>query len=108
MRRILTDWARSHQRAKRGGSDQKLSLNDVEPAAAGRSIDLVALDDALARLAALDARQARLVELRYFGGLTIEEAGEALAVSPSTARRDWTLAKAWLRRELSTGNHCDV
>ena len=104
MRRILVDHARARLTAKRGGGAVQISLAGVE---AGRApdgdddVDLLALHEALERLAVLDPDQARLVELRYFGGLTIEETGEALAVSPATVKREWALARAWLRRELS-------
>ena len=101
MRRILVDEARSRGRWKRGGGGRHVSLGQVEPESKGRSVDLLALDEALRRLAVRDARQARVVELRYFGGLTVEEAAEVIGVSEVTVRREWTMAKAWLRRELS-------
>jgi RNA polymerase sigma-70 factor (ECF subfamily) len=104
MRRILIDEARCHRRSKRGGGERHLSLGEVEPASQARSVDLLALDQALGRLAVRDARQARVVELRYFGGLTIEEAAEVIGISEATVRREWTMAKAWLRRELSDAN----
>jgi RNA polymerase sigma factor (TIGR02999 family) len=104
MRRILVDFARSRRYAKRGGGAQPLSLEQSEAISPGCSPDLVAIDDTLQALAKVDGRKAQVVELRFFGGLTIEETAEALKVSPETVRRDWRLAKAWLLREL-TGVH---
>jgi RNA polymerase sigma factor (TIGR02999 family) len=103
MRRILVDHARRHQAAKRGGSAVPVTLEEGAVAAAGSGVDLVALDDALTRLAALDPQQARVVELRYFTGLGIEETAEALGISPATVKRDWAMARAWLKRELGEG-----
>ena len=104
MRRILVDHARARLTAKRGGGATQITLAGVE-ADRGHDnaddVDLLELHEALEKLAVLDPEQARLVELRYFGGLTIEETGEALAVSPATVKREWALARAWLRRELS-------
>jgi RNA polymerase sigma factor (TIGR02999 family) len=100
MRRILVDHARRHQAAKRGGSAIPVSLEEGEVAAAQSDVDLVGLDDALTRLASLDPQQARVVELRYFTGLGIEETAEAIGISPATVKRDWAMARAWLRREL--------
>jgi len=102
MRRILVDHARARLTAKRGGGVVPLSLAGAERGGEHGTddVDLLALHEALERLAALDAGQARLVELRYFGGLTIEETAEALDVSPATVKREWALARAWLRREL--------
>jgi len=100
MRRILVDHARSKKRVKRGGSDVRVSLAEASLAVKTRDLDVLALDEALDRLAALDAEQARLVELRFFGGLTIEETAEAMAISPATVKRHWTVARAWLAREL--------
>jgi RNA polymerase sigma factor (TIGR02999 family) len=102
MRRILIDHARQQHAAKRGGAEQKLSLDEAVWVSAERATDLVALDDALTRLAVLDPQQSRIVELRFFGGLTIEETAEVLGVSPATVKRDWSMAKAWLYRELRT------
>jgi RNA polymerase sigma factor (TIGR02999 family) len=99
MRRILVDHARAHARDKRGGGVVMTSL-DADLAAPARDIDVIALDEALERLAKIDPRQARLVELRYFAGLTIDEAAEALRISPGTLKREWVIAKAWLFREL--------
>jgi RNA polymerase sigma factor (TIGR02999 family) len=101
MRRILTDYARARQYAKRGGGAQVVSLDEAPEVSPKPRADLVALDDALQRLAAVDERKSRVVELRYFGGLSVEETGEVLKVSPETVLRDWKLAKAWLLRELS-------
>ena len=99
MRRILVDHARAHARDKRGGGVVMTSL-DADLAAPDRDVDVIALDQALERLAQIDPRQARLVELRYFAGLTIDEAAEALRISPGTLKREWVIAKAWLFREL--------
>jgi RNA polymerase sigma factor (TIGR02999 family) len=101
MRRILVDHARGHQASKRGGSQQKIALDEAVDYSQPRDLDLVALDDALKTLARMDERQSRIVELRFFGGLTIEETAEALGVSPATVKVDWNMAKAWLRREIS-------
>lgn len=101
MRRILVDMARAHQRHKRGGSAQQVSLADAIVIAEAPGRDLVALDDALATLAAVDERKSRVVELRFFGGLSVEETAEVLKVSPETVMRDWKTAKVWLHRELS-------
>jgi RNA polymerase sigma-70 factor (ECF subfamily) len=101
MRRILVDYARSHRAEKRGGGWDKLAFDEALAPSAERSVDLVALDDALKDLLALDPRQSQIVELRFFGGLTNEEVGEVLDVSPRTVKREWRMAKAWLRREMS-------
>lgn len=102
MRRILVDYARAHHAAKRGGHDTRVPLDEeITPAAAGGSVDLLDLDVALTRLADLDPRQARVVDLRYFGGLSLEETADALEVSPATVKREWQMARAWLHRELS-------
>jgi RNA polymerase sigma factor (TIGR02999 family) len=100
-RRILTDYVRARQYAKRGGGAQVVSLDAAPEVSPKPRADLVALDDALKRLAAVDERKSRVVELRYFGGLSVEETGEVLKVSPETVMRDWKLARAWLLRELS-------
>jgi RNA polymerase sigma factor (TIGR02999 family) len=100
MRQVLTDHARARVAAKRGGGETMLALEDGAAAVEPRRVDLLALDDALARLAALDAEQERLVELRYFGGLTIQETAEVLGCSPATVKRDWDTARTWLFREL--------
>jgi RNA polymerase sigma-70 factor (ECF subfamily) len=103
MRRILVDYARSQHRAKRGGGARPISIEGLVPLAAESSTDLVAVHDALTRLAQIDPRKADIVELRFFGGLSVEEAAEVLHVSPGTIKRDWSLARAWLRRELAQG-----
>jgi len=100
MRQILVERARARSAAKRGGSRIRISLDEGIPARAGKSFDLLALDVALDRLAAADPQMARIVELRFFGGLTVEEAAQDLGVSPATVKRGWTMAKAWLRREM--------
>jgi len=100
MRRILVDHARVHLSGKRGGSVTWVSLDEAIAPVKGKDVDVVALDDALSRLAAFDPEQERLVELRFFGGLTIDEAAEVLGTSPATVKREWTLAKAWLHRAL--------
>ena len=101
MRRILVDFARSKGYQKRGGGAQKVSLDEALIVSTERAQDLVALDDTLTALAAFDARKAQVVEMRFFGGLSVEETAEALSVSVDTVMRDWKLAKAWLLRELS-------
>ncbi len=101
MREILVDHARKRQARKRGGPDSLISIDDVNPAAAPRNIDLLDLDRTLKRLATLDERQARLVELRVFGGLTIDEAAEVLEISPATVSREWRHAETWLHKEMS-------
>ncbi|HXI92082.1 MAG TPA: sigma-70 family RNA polymerase sigma factor [Blastocatellia bacterium] len=101
MRRILVDHARSHLYAKRGGGAQKLTLDEAIATPQERDLDLVALDDALTALAEIDPQQSRIIELRFFGGLTIEETAEVLNISPATVKRDWNMAKAWLYGEIS-------
>jgi len=101
MRRILVDFARSRHYFKRGGGAHQVSLDEALVVSQERSADLVALDDALTALARIDARKSQVVELRFFGGLSVEEAAEVLKVSPDTVMRDWGLAKVWLLRELS-------
>ena len=102
MRRILIDYAVARRRQKRGGGQALESIDDFDALAVAhsRGDDLVALDDALARLTELNARQGRIVECRFYGGMSVEETGEALGISPATVKRDWTLARAWLNREL--------
>jgi RNA polymerase sigma-70 factor (ECF subfamily) len=102
MRRLLVERARRRHAAKRGGGQIQVTLDEglVADSPASTPTDLIALDEALRRLAALDAQQARIVELRYFGGLSIEETGDALGISAATVKRHWTLARAWLRHEL--------
>jgi RNA polymerase sigma factor (TIGR02999 family) len=101
MRHILVDWARSRQALKRGGEARPLDLEEAPVVADARGADFVALDDALKALAALDPRKSEVVELRFFGGLSVEETAAVLKVSPETVVRDWKFAKSWLRRELS-------
>jgi RNA polymerase sigma-70 factor, ECF subfamily len=99
MRRILVDWARSRQALKRGSDVPPLELQEALAVAPGS--DLVSIDDALNALTAVDPRKGQMVELRFFGGLSVEETAEVLKISPETVHRDWKLAKSWLRRELS-------
>ena len=101
MRHILVDYARSHTTVKRGGGVLSVSLDNVAVVGAEPNTDLVALDEALHALAQLDARKSQVVEMRFFGGLTIQETADALGVSPETVIRDWQFAKKWLQRELS-------
>jgi RNA polymerase sigma factor (TIGR02999 family) len=101
MRRILVDHARSQHAAKRGAGWELVSLADHDPPADAERVDVIALDEALVRLATFDGQQSRVVELRYFGGLTIEETAEVMRISPATVVREWTIARAWLRGELT-------
>ena len=101
MRRVLVDHARGRDRLKRGGRRERLSLDERMLVTTGRSAELLTLDAALTRLALIDERKARAIELRYFGGLSWEETAEALGVSRATAHRELRMAKAWLRREMS-------
>ena len=101
MRQILVDYARSHRSSKRGGQVFKLALDDAEEHAQVLDMDMVALDEALRSLAGMDAQQSRVVELKFFGGLSIEDTAEVLGVSVSTVKRDWITARAWLYRELN-------
>jgi RNA polymerase sigma factor (TIGR02999 family) len=101
MRRILVDHARTKKRAKRGGSDVRVSLADATLVSKSRDLDIVALDEALERLGKVDEQQARVVELRFFSGLTVEETAEVLSISAATVKRDWSMAKAWLHREIT-------
>jgi len=101
MRRILVDYARSHGAEKRGGEREKIEFDEALAPAGDRAVDLIALDEALHDLGTFDPRQSRIVELRFFGGLTNDEISEVLEISPRTIKREWRLAKAWLRRELS-------
>jgi len=102
MRRILIDYAVARRRHKRGGGQAVLSLDDADALAIAheRGDELVALDEALARLQAISERQARVVECRFYGGMSVEETAQALNVSPATVKREWTIARAWLNREL--------
>jgi RNA polymerase sigma factor (TIGR02999 family) len=102
MRRILVDYAKLRHREKRGGADENLPLEEAALVISeGKSIDLIALDEALTRLAEFDERQAGIVELRYFSGLSIEETADVLEISPATVKRDWQMAKTWLKAEIS-------
>ena len=101
MRRILVDHARRRDKQKRGGAVQKVELDEAMLVSEQRAAEVVALDDALKSLAEIDPRKSQLVELRFFGGMSIEETAEVLQVSPGTVMRDWTLAKAWLLREIT-------
>jgi RNA polymerase sigma-70 factor (ECF subfamily) len=107
MRRILVDYARGRGYAKRGGGARQASFDEALVVSDERAADVVALDEALNALAQFDERKARMVEMRFFGGLSIEETAEVLGVSPGTVMRDWTLAKAWLQREISGENRDD-
>jgi len=107
MRRILVDYARAQLRNKRGGKQQKVSLDDVLLVSPDRVDELLVVNDALARLEAMDPRQGRIVELRYFGGLTLEETAEVLHVSSKTVLREWNLAKAWLYGNLKENDADD-
>ena len=100
MRRILAGYARSRQSAKRGGGAHQVSLDEAMIVSEERMAEMVALDDALTALAKFDERKSQIVEMRFFGGMSIEETAAVLGVSPGTVLRDWTLAKAWLRREI--------
>jgi RNA polymerase sigma-70 factor, ECF subfamily len=101
MRRVLVDYARNRGYAKRGGGAQQVTLNEELIVSEERNAEVVALDEALNGLAALDPRKAQIVELRFFCGLSIDETAEVVGISPGTVMRDWTLAKAWLRREMT-------
>jgi len=101
MRRILLDQARRRRTAKRGGNAERVNLDELPDIGGGRARELIALDGALNALAAIDPRKARVIELRFFGGLSVQEAAEVLAVSPDTVMRDWKFARSWLQAELS-------
>ena len=105
MRRVLVDLARARRSDKRGGGAIQVTLDDALVAGGQRAADLVRLDDAMQALAAIDERKAKVVELKFFGGLSAEEIADALHLSAKTVLRDWSFAKAWLRRELTTGTH---
>ena len=100
MRRILVDYARAHVAAKRGGGAKRLSLDEVEIPMQERAAEVLAVDTALQELAQIDERKSRVVELRFFGGLTVEETAGAMELNPATVRREWTVAKAWLHRSI--------
>ena len=108
MRRILVDHARRYRFLKRGGEMVKVSLDARQLGSSGRDPDLVALDEALTRLAEVDRRKSQVVELRFFGGLSVEEAAEFLKISPRTVKREWSLAQAWLHCELTGGGEHDA
>jgi RNA polymerase sigma-70 factor (ECF subfamily) len=103
MRRILVDHARAHAYAKRGGGARRVTLDEAAVVSAESAAEVVALHEALDELARIDPRQSRIVELRYFGGLTIEETAQALDLSPATVKREWSTARAWLYKEISKG-----
>jgi RNA polymerase sigma factor (TIGR02999 family) len=103
MRRVLVDYARSRNYQKRGGREQRVPFEDALTISAETAPELVALDDAMSALSAVDARKSRVVELRFFGGLTLDETAEVLSISPDTVLRDWEFAKVWLLRELRRG-----
>ncbi len=108
MRRILVDYSRGHDAQKRGGGVEKVFLEEALGISREKGADVIALDEALTRLAEFDPQHAQLVELRFFGGLSIEEAAEVMGVSRTTLKRNWNLAKAWLARELRTGDPKDA
>jgi RNA polymerase sigma factor (TIGR02999 family) len=101
MREVLIDYARTRNRAKRGGGLAPICIEDAGQLAAAGEVDLLALDEALDGLERIDSQQRRIVELRYFGGLSIEETAQVLGISPATVKREWRVAKSWLHRELS-------
>jgi RNA polymerase sigma factor (TIGR02999 family) len=101
MRQILVDYARSHRASKRGGNIHKVALDEAEGQPLAKDVDIVALDDALKHLAEMDPQQSRVVVLKFFAGLSIEDTAEVLGISPSTVKRDWITARAWLYRELN-------
>jgi RNA polymerase sigma-70 factor, ECF subfamily len=102
MRQILVQRARARKAAKRGGAPDRVTLDEGLVSAEPPGVDVLALDEALTRLAALDREQARIVELRYFGGLTVEETADVIGVSPATVKRQWAMARAWLKRAVDT------
>ena len=108
MRRILVDHARRYRFLKRGGEIVNVSLDGRQLGSSARDPDLVALDEALTRLAEVDRRKSQVVELRFFGGLSVEEAAEFLKISPRTVKREWSLAQAWLHCELTGGGEHDA
>ena len=105
MRRILVEHARSHTREKRGGDARKVSLDQAASLTSDKAEGMVALDSALTGLFEFDPRKSQIVELRYFGGLTVEETAEVLSISPATVKREWNTAKLWLHREIISGRH---
>lgn len=104
MRRVLLNYARDKRREKRGGGAYKVSLSEADAVLEERSVEILALDEALQKLSAIDERKGRVVALRYFGGLSVKETAEVLAVSPVTVARDWDMARAWLAREMGHGS----
>ena len=102
MRRIIVDHARRHNAVKRGGDNLKVELEEAQSQPGPLDVDVLKLDDALTALATFDPQQSRIVELRFFGGLSIEETAEVIGISPATVKRDWSMAKAWLHREMET------
>jgi RNA polymerase sigma factor (TIGR02999 family) len=108
MRRILVDHARGHSRQKRGGEQQKVSLDEAFVFSERQADEIVAVDDSLNVLARIDPRQARVVELRFFGGLSVEEAADVLGISPKTVKREWSVAKAWLYADLKERHGIDA
>lgn len=108
MRRILVEQARSKNFAKRGGGAEKISLDETVVVSAGRSAEVIAVDDALTELESWDPRKGKIVELRFFGGLSIEETAEVLKVSPTTVQREWRSAKAWLYKAISKGESVEA
>jgi RNA polymerase sigma factor (TIGR02999 family) len=102
MRRIIVDHARRHNAVKRGGDNLRVELDEAQSQPGPLDVDVLKLDDALTALAAFDPQQSRIVELRFFGGLSIEETAEVIGISPATVKRDWSMAKAWLHREMET------
>ena len=107
MRRILVDFARSRRAQKRGGAAHPIPLEEAAIVAPRRGADMIALDEALEKLAAIDPRKSQIVELRFFGGLSVEETAEVLKVAPSTIHREFDMAKLWLLYEIEGGNHAD-
>jgi RNA polymerase sigma-70 factor (ECF subfamily) len=108
MRRILVDYSRGHDAKKRGNDFERVFLEEAEVVPQGKASDVIALDEALTRLAEFEPQQARLVEMRFFGGLSLEETAAVLGVSRTTAKRHWNMSKAWLARELRRGEQKDV
>ncbi len=105
MREVLIDYARTRNRAKRGGGLAPICIEDAGDLAAAPEVDLMALDEALNALERIDTQQRQIVEMRYFGALSIEETAQVLGISPATVKRDWRMARAWLHRELSSAAH---
>ena len=103
MRQILVDYARRHRASKRGSGLCTLTLDDVDALSQRKEMDVIAIDDALHALAEVDPRQSRVVELRFFAGLSLEETSEVMGIATATVQRDWTAARAWLHREISRG-----